>query len=335
MIRWIKDVARSLYFDNATNGFASTNVQNAIEESKAGSVSDLFGDGSDGNVSLSSGTTTLARTMYYNDLTLSSTAILNANGYKIYVKGTLTISGTASIVRTPNNGTNASGQTQGTGGSILTANDMGPGLAAQSGAVGASGGLGGSSGNPGNGAGTTNGYGGAGGASGSAGSGTAGAAGTYTHIPERVIRPDHIFLLAYKNGGQGGAGGAGGSASAFGNGGGGGGGGSGGGVLMIFARIFNSTSSIGLVCKGGNGGNGGNAPNGNSTGGGGGGGGGGGNIYLICYSITALGTLTVTGGTGGNGGNLSGSGSNGNAGSSGSIGHTEVYSFTTNLWTVT
>lgn len=336
-IQDLEGIAENLAFDNASNGFTSVQVQAAIEEAKStGGANFYFGDGSDGNVSLSSGTTTLSRTMYYNNLTLSGSAIIDANGFKIYVKGTLALSGTSSIVRIPNNGTNGSGATNGNGGAAMTVNDMGSGLIGQAGVAGPGGGLGGSSGAPGNNAGVANGYGGAGGSSGSAGSGgTAGTAGTYTNVPERVIRQDHIYLLNYKNGGQGGAGGAGGAAAALGQGGGGGGGGSGGGVIIIFAQIFNNTSSVGITCKGGNGGTGGNATAGNSNGGGGGGGGGGGHIYIICVTQTAIGTLSVAGGTAGTGGVKNGTGSNGGNGSAGSAGHTEVFNALTNTWTVT
>lgn len=34
MLRYLKDVAKSLFFDNATNGFAATDVQDAIEEAR-------------------------------------------------------------------------------------------------------------------------------------------------------------------------------------------------------------------------------------------------------------------------------------------------------------
>lgn len=291
-----------------------------------------FGDGSDGDVTISSGTTTLARTMYYNNLTISGTGILNTNGYKVYVKGTLTNSVAGGIIRTPNNGGNSGGTTAGTGATAMVANDMGAGLAGQAGVAGAAGGLGGSSGNPGVAAGSAEGYGAAGGLGGNGGSGIGGAAGTYTNVPERIIRHDHIYKLAYKNGGQGGASGGGGASAALGTGGGSGGGGSGGGVIMIFANTINNTGSF--LARGGNGGNG-NQGNGNATGGGGGAGGGGGHIYIICINATALGTLTVTGGTGGTGGALSGSGSAGTAGGSGSTGHTTVYTASTNTWTVT
>lgn len=291
-----------------------------------------FGDGSDGDVTISSGTTTLTRTMYYNNLTISGTGVLNTNGYKVYVKGTLTNSVTGGIIRTPNNGGNSAGTTAGAGATAMTENDMGAGLAGQAGVAGAAGGLGGSAGNPGNAAGSAEGYGAAGANGGNGGSGTGGAAGTYTNVPERVIRHDHWYKLDYKNGGQGGASGGGGASAALGTGGGSGGGGSGGGVIIIFANTVNNTGSF--SCRGGNGGNG-NQGNGNSTGGGGGGGGGGGHIYIICNVLTAVSTLTVTGGTGGTGGAASGSGSAGTAGATGSTGHTTVYTSSTNTWTVT
>lgn len=320
-------------FDNSTNGFTAVEVQAAIEEAKStgGSASD-YGDGSDGALSMSSGTFTLPRTMYYSSVTLSGTAILDGNGFKLYSQSTIILSGSASIVRTPNVGSAGVTNTNGNGGAAMTQNDMGAGLAGQAGVNGGSN----NGGVAGNNAGTANGYGGAGAASGSAGStGTAGTAGTYTNIPERVVRHDHVWLLtAYKNGGQGGAGGAGGAASLLANGGGGGGGGSGGGVLIIFCKSFINTSSVGVVCKGGAGGNGGAAPSGNSNGGGGGGGGGGGHIYIICDSAT-IGTLNVAGGAGGTGGAKAGTGSIGGNGGTGSSGHTEIYQRLTNTWTVT
>jgi hypothetical protein len=46
-----------------------------------------FGDGSDGDVTINSGTTTLTRDMYYHNLTLSGTGILNNGGFTIYVSG--------------------------------------------------------------------------------------------------------------------------------------------------------------------------------------------------------------------------------------------------------
>lgn len=51
---------------------------------------DRFGDGSDGDVTLGAGTTTLARAMYYDNLTLGATSVLDTNGWPIYVRGVLT-----------------------------------------------------------------------------------------------------------------------------------------------------------------------------------------------------------------------------------------------------
>lgn len=51
---WVKEVARSLFFDNSTNGFVSTNVQAAIEEIKNDvdtSASPGFSFGRSGNLS--------------------------------------------------------------------------------------------------------------------------------------------------------------------------------------------------------------------------------------------------------------------------------------------
>src|SRR3990167_11397550 len=77
-----------------------------------------FGDGSDGDVTITSGTTTLTRDMFYNNLVINSGAILVTASFRVFVKGTLTNNG---IIK--NNG-NAGGNggtgvtsTQGAGGS--------------------------------------------------------------------------------------------------------------------------------------------------------------------------------------------------------------------------
>ena len=53
----------------------------------------LFGNGSDGNVTIASNTS-LSRDMYYENLTVNSGATLFTNGFKIFVKETLTNNGT-------------------------------------------------------------------------------------------------------------------------------------------------------------------------------------------------------------------------------------------------
>lgn len=60
-----------------------------------------FGDWADGDVTISSGTTTLTRDMYYNNLTITSPWVLNPNGYRVFVKWT--IAGTGTINRNGNN----------------------------------------------------------------------------------------------------------------------------------------------------------------------------------------------------------------------------------------
>ena len=69
----------------------------------------FYGDGSDGDVTISS-TVTLVRDMYYNNLTLNTGAIFSSATFKVFVKCTLTVNnGTWS-----SNGTNGSGTTAGT-----------------------------------------------------------------------------------------------------------------------------------------------------------------------------------------------------------------------------
>ncbi len=73
-----------------------------------------YGDGSDGDVTIS-GTVTLTSDMYYNNLTIPSGQTLDPNGYRVFVKGTM--SGTGTISRPWNNGAAAS---WGTGGAAAT-----------------------------------------------------------------------------------------------------------------------------------------------------------------------------------------------------------------------
>lgn len=53
----------------------------------------IFGNGSDGNVTISTNTS-LSRDMYYNTLTVNSSITLFTNGFRIFVSGTLTNNGT-------------------------------------------------------------------------------------------------------------------------------------------------------------------------------------------------------------------------------------------------
>ena len=90
----------------------------------------LFGDASDGNVTIS-GATTLTRDMYYNNLTVNTGQILSTGGYRIFVKGTLTLTGTAKI-KAP------TGTAGGAGGNATNDSVRGAAGSAGAGAVGTS-----------------------------------------------------------------------------------------------------------------------------------------------------------------------------------------------------
>lgn len=57
---------------------------------------DVYGGGLDGNVTISVNTS-LSGDMYYNNLTINSGIVLNPNGFRIFVKNTLTVNGTLGI----------------------------------------------------------------------------------------------------------------------------------------------------------------------------------------------------------------------------------------------
>lgn len=281
----------------------------------------FFGNGADGNVTIS-GNTSLSRDMFYNDLTINTGITLNPNGFRIFVAGTLTRVGTGKIASNGNAG--------GTGGN---ATGSGSGGAGAAGAAAYTSGslpipLAGKAGGAGGAAGPTNGSNGEAGANqakalgdadavagGNGGdtdntvNGSGGAAGTKTGTifspPNSPLSAYALFDLTgatitqYGVAPSGGGGGGGGSGAVNESGGGGGGGsGSSGGVVWVFARII---AEILIEAKGGVGGGGGNhGANGDAGGVGGGGAGGNGGVIILCYEV-ATGTVTtdVTGGTGG------------------------------------
>lgn len=304
-----------------------------------------FGDGSDGNVTISFGTTTLTRDMYYNNLTMSGTGVIVTNGYKIFVKSKLDLTAAQAGAIQWNGNAGGSGslsvagvapstQPGGTVGDIM----IGGTGAAGTTAVGVNGTVG-----P-----VVTGNGGLGGAGGRGGSGVSGngSAATNQRNPSNInfVRSSRMNFL-YGNllvsGGAGGPEGSAGSGDSFFSivGGGSGSGGNGGGVVAIFANIIvkGANTPAGVIqAKGGNGGNGGNgtATLGGTGGGGGAGGGGGGWIFL-CYNfkfgptITSL--LDASGGNGGNGGNGFGTGTGGTAGDAGTGGRITTINIPTGL----
>lgn len=292
-----------------------------------------FGDGSDGNVTISSGTTTLTRDMYYGNLTMSGTGTLITSGYKVFIKGILdlTAAQVGAIQWNGSNGNNASAATGGaaptaqSGGTLGAINTGGSGTTATT----ANGGNG-TAGIIGNSNTTVSGVGGSGG-TGTSGTGGTGSAARTSAFALPFERFDANLLLGavLLAGGPGGSGGGAGAGDGTNNGGGSGSGGSGGGIVALYANIIvkSSNTPAGVIqANGGMGGNGGNTSAGVTGGGGGGGGGAGGWVYIAynkLYGPSIARAVFANGGNGGTGGTSTGSGSSGgmggNAGSGGRI----------------
>jgi hypothetical protein len=256
----------------------------------------VFGDGSDGDVTIST-TVTLTRDMFYNNLSIVAGGILNTNAYRIYVKNTLTTSGGGRVRFSGNTGN--AGPT-GTGASAIADGTVAGSIA------------GGNNATVGNNI-ATNGFGGAGGAGGT-GTGSPGAGGTVTppvaamgDMKGGIGIPGHLIgggILALARGGASGGGGSGAS---------GGGGGGGGGTMVIVTRLLSLASAGDIASNGGNGG-----PGAANSGGGGGGGGG---LLQIIYAsknagITFSAATNCPGGLGGAG---AGTGITGNNGANGTL----------------
>ncbi len=146
----------------------------------------FFGDGSDGDQTISSGTTTLIRDMYYRNLTVSGSGVLVTNGFRVFVQEELDITAAAAgaIRNDGGNASNGSGISGGNAGTAAGSGTVGGGGAGSNGASGASTGSAPGSAssaptnrNPANG--------GAGGASGAAGEGD----GWGSRAPRRAVRP--------------------------------------------------------------------------------------------------------------------------------------------------
>ena len=307
-----------------TNGSSVTSVDDTsnVEKSAIKGI-DEWGDGSDGNATLSSNTS-LSEAKYYNNLTINSgVTVTGASPMIIFARGTVTINGTITPNRTDAPTSAGAG---GAGGSVSNssmANQL-PYAGGQGGA-----GLVGTAGFKHN-----NPYGAGGGSGGHSGGaqpsqlvysngGSSGVqADIVDRIPSQLMTKIRTSIIANPNssggGGASGAGGGGGgggqdSGGGGGNGGSGGAGGKGGGSVIIIAPtiIFNSGSSIlsnGLAGTNGTYGNAGGSPyvqfrrGGGGGGGGGGNGGHGGSIIFMYKSLTDNGTTNITGGAGSTGG---------------------------------
>lgn len=272
----------------------------------------LFGDASDGDVTISS-LTTLSREMHYNNLTITSAGRLKPNGCRIFVRGTLTINAGGSI---DDDGFSATDQVGRTG--FVARNYLG-GQGTNAGSGWSVNAVNQANGNAAinnsncslNDTNTTP----LGGTGGNSSSRTGGAGGTAPQnaTPQkwsgRIL--DGRGSFGAFNGGSGGGGGAATvtaiTTGPFVS----GGGGSGAGIVWIAAATVANSGNISA-----NGGNGANASLGVGTGScGGGGGGGGGLVAIITRSTTIGGTVSAAGGTGGTGAGVGGTnGANGGNG---------------------
>lgn len=318
-----------------------------------------FGDGSDGNIALdgtttfnafsalSAGVYTLSRDVYFADCTITSTAKIATNGFRVFVAGTLDLSASQSgaiVYRNGGNGGSTAGQTAGTNSPF-----GGSGGTIMSGTANGGNGASGAAGNGGTGlsgtaisSGYSGGSGGAGGAGGLGSGGTAGVGGAgvsaaasrfvfkFIDIDFRRFAQGSASLTTINGGAGGGGGGAGGGSTSL-NAGGGGAGGGGAGIVFIAARrlVRGSISNV-IHANAGNGGNGGAAQAASNAGGGGGGAGGGGGLcYIIVGVVSGTGPMTVSanGGNGGNGGTHVGTGIDGSGGAGGESGICILFNF--------
>ena len=337
----------SIAFDQAYEGIFPTSMPlgaNKLSYS-AGGVSLIpydvsasgafaFGDGSDGNVTISANTS-LTRDMFYINLIVDATFTLNPAGFRIFAQNTVLINGT--IARSGNNGGNGANYPNATGGTAGAALAEGTIKGSVAGGAGGASRVGanadpGSTGNAAAQSLGSNGVAGGNGGNGGFVGGGGGTGGTATAAQISLKNNWHLFsmfditssgtLLKYNvsagAGGGGGGGGAGANA-----GGGGGGGGSGGGMIYICAKriLIGSTGVLQVI--GGNGGNGGDGGGVGNPGCGGGGGGGNGGEVIFLYNQDYInrGTITLTGGTGGaaGGGSAGGSPTAGASGTAGTL----------------
>jgi len=274
----------------------------------------LFGDGSDGDVTVST-TVTLARDMVYRNLTITGTGRLKTNSSRVFVSGVCTVQSGGSIDA---DGDAASTGTQGTGGASLGRG--GPGGNGGTGASGAGSAGGAASGfRYGAGAGGAGGAGGGPGGAGGAGGGTPNALSDAQFGPAgfrtlpTAFSPNSQWIYLSSTGALTGASGGGGGGASNDSTANGAGGGAGGGILFLAARTIVNNGRI--SANGGTGGTRSDISGGANKAGGGGGGGGG---LAIVHTLALTGNQPqANGGAGGNVVALGGTGTNGSAGTNG------------------
>jgi hypothetical protein len=259
--------------------------------------SPLYGTGVDGDATIT-GATTLSSDVFYDNLTIDPGGSIDTNGFRLFVRGTLTHNGTISCNGTSlSTGTTGGAGTSGSGvvgngsGGATGTTGAGADSTSKSDSLGGQGGTGGSGGS------------GAGGAGGTVGTPTAARGGAFwwNSAFNAITGTGATDRMATRLGGaSGGGAGAGDGADP------GGGGGGGGGIVVVCCRYAAGTGTI--EARGGTGSS-------RSTGNvGGGGGGGGGVVVFITGSSTNPYTISVAGGAGGTG---NGTGTAGATGASG------------------
>ena len=316
--------------------YSNTGTEGSPTWSKTVGADSLFGDGSDGDITISTTTDYGSSNVKYTDnMTINSGVTLSANSpFIIFATDTITVNGTLSVHTGNAGGAGGSGGAGGAGG-------------IPAGGSGQDGGAGGTGGNGVAGyintGSTSGGVGGAGQSGGGQSGGSAGVAGNsnqgtidslilHKSIVNKLANP--IMYASSGCGGGGGGGGAGGDAGgagyqaggAGGAGGSGGAGGAGGGTIILVAKNIIIGASGSIQANGGDGGAGNNGaaggggsggffPGFSGAGGGGGGGGNGGFIYLFYVDITENGSYSVSGGASGTNGTGSSGAGDGTAGS--------------------
>ena len=317
-----------------------------------------FGNGFDGDATLTYDTLNLKRDTYFENLSISNGSIINLNGYALFVNGLLTMASFCQIRSNGddgNNGGDAVGETPGVGGSSGTGITSNRYYGSLDGVAGTAGGQGSTTANGASSYAGTNGTaitssvtsvdGRDGSKGGDAplggGTGVAGAAGSFGGVTPSKRYPynfsdafelmdrDGSFNFSFmtnvghSGGSTGGAGSGGDGSNSGGGGGGGGGNGSDGGFAFVAARRVSRSGGI-ISVNGGDGGNGGNGGNGdaagNTYGGSGGGGGVGGNGGLIVFVYQISTAVNYLEASPGTGGTAGTGGTGFGFGSSGSSG---------------
>lgn len=286
------------FIGGSVNGYGLlTSV--ATGDPTATTLANFFGNGADGDI-VKNSTTTMTTDAYFNNLTINDTFVLNTAGFRVFVRGTLTLVGSGSI---RNLGGNASGQTAGAAGA---AGSLAGGQAGKTGGNTSTNGTAGT-----NGAAPSNG--GGGGSGGNSPSNTGGSGGVQSTLSAvdgnaglganllQTFWMRGVSTWSQITGGASGGSGAGGVNGV------GGGSGGGGGTLLICAKKIVGGSGACFLVTGGNGGNGaaGASP------GGGGGGGGGGFLTVITHDMAGYTGSTI------NSSNCASGGSPGSAGGGG------------------